>query len=94
MASGWQAGVVMGSGSSRWWAGRGDGGTPNLVVFEDWEGGYEVDMTMAMEGVSVEAPIDLPSSAAGGTDMVVTCSGDTLTTEPEGSPFIQRWNAS
>jgi hypothetical protein len=80
-----------GSGYGSWFW---DGGTPNLVVFEDWEGGYEVDMTMAMEGVSVEAPIDLPSSAAGGTDMVVTCAGDTLTTEPEGSPFIQRWHAS
>src|SRR5690554_4973425 len=80
-----------GSGYGSWFW---DGGTPNLVVFEGWEGGYEVDMTMAIEGVSVEAPIDLPSSAAGGTDMVVTCSGDTLTTEPEGSPFIQRWNAS
>ncbi|HEU4807931.1 MAG TPA: hypothetical protein VFT01_06675 [Homoserinimonas sp.] len=80
-----------GSGYGSWFW---DGGTPNLVVFEDWVGEYEIDMTMAMEGVAVESAIDLPSSAAGGTDMTVTCIGDTLTTGPEGSPFIQIWDAS
>lgn len=80
-----------GSGYGSWFW---DGGTPNLVVFEDWVGEYDIDMTMAVEGVSVESPIDLPTSAAGGTDMTVTCVGDTLTTNPEGSPFIQRWDAS
>jgi hypothetical protein len=80
-----------GSGYGSWlW----DAGTPNLVVFEDWVGEYEVDMTMAMEGVAVEAPIDIPTSAAGGTDMTVTCEGSVLTTNAEGSPFIQIWDAS
>jgi hypothetical protein len=79
-----------GSGYGSWFW---DGGTPDLVVFEDWVGEYEIDMTMALEGVAVESPIDLPTSAAGGTDMTVTCVGDTLTTAPENSPFTQLWDA-
>lgn len=79
-----------GSGYGSWFW---DAGTPNLVVFEDWVGDYEIDMTMAMEGVAVESPIDLPTSAAGGTDMTVTCQGRVLTTNAEGSPFIQIWDA-
>jgi hypothetical protein len=79
-----------GSGYGSWFW---DGDAPNLVVFEDWVGDYEIDMTMAMEGVAVDSPIDLPTSAAGGTDMTVTCEGGLLTTNTEGSPFIQIWNA-
>jgi len=79
-----------GSGYGSWFW---ESGSQNRVVFEDWVGDYEVDMTMAMEGVAVESPIDLPSSAAGGSDMMVTCEGSVLTTNPEGSPFIQIWDA-
>jgi|SRR5690554_371337 len=79
-----------GSGYGSWFW---DSGTPNRVVFEDWVGDYEVDMTMAMEGVAVESPIDLPTSAAGGTDMTVTCEGRVLTTNADGSPFIHIWDA-
>ena len=80
-----------GSGYGSWFW---DGGTPNLVVFEDWVGDYEIDMTMAVDGTSVESPIELPPSAAGGSDMIVTCDGGTLATVAEGSPFTQRWAAS
>ena len=80
-----------GSGYGSWFW---EGGAPNLVVFEDWVGDYEIDMTMAVDGTSVESPIDLPPSAAGGSDMTVTCRGDTLATVAEGSPFTQRWAAS
>jgi hypothetical protein len=80
-----------GSGYGSWFW---DAGGDNLVVFEDWVGEYDIQMTMTTDGVTIESPIELPPSAAGGSDMTVTCTGDTLTTNAEGSPFTQLWAAS
>ncbi|MHA6694355.1 hypothetical protein [Homoserinimonas sp. A520] len=77
-----------GSGYGSWFW---DGGVDNLVVFEDWVGEYDIQMTMTSAGVTIESPIELPTSAAGGSDMTVTCVGETLTTNAEGNPFTQFW---
>lgn len=71
-----------------------DGERPNVIVFEDWNDDFAVEMTMSVDGETVETPIELPPTAAGGSTMTATCAGNTLVTTPEGSPFIQYWDAT
>jgi hypothetical protein len=71
-----------------------DGSTPNLMVFEDWENNYSTDLTISIEGSTVEVPIELPDPVAGGSNMTTTCVGDTLATNAEGSPFTQFWTTT
>lgn len=80
----------VGSGTGEWYW---ESARPGVVAFEGWEADYDIVMTMTLNGTVVNAPIELPSSGPDGTAMAVTCEGDTLTTQSDGSPFIQRWTA-
>lgn len=71
-----------------------DGATPNLMAFEDWESTFTVDLTVSIEGTSVDIPLELPDPVAGGVNMTTTCVGDTLATNAEGSPFTQFWTTT
>jgi hypothetical protein len=67
-----------------------DGGTMTFSRFNDT--GYSVVNTVSMGGQSTTMPITSPSAAAAGNvPMEVTCSGNTLTTHPRGTPFTTRW---
>jgi hypothetical protein len=73
------------------WAWLGDTET---VTFSNWDNaGYSVQNTVLVNGVGSDAPIEVPSDTLGGTDMLTDCSGTTLSTQVEASPFTQHWNA-
>ena len=64
------------------------------VEFSNWETDVKLDMTIEIAGVVTTLPsTDLPLTDSSGVDMSVSCSGDRLETQPDGSPFIQRWSA-
>lgn len=65
----------------------------NVVGFSDWVSGYHVTTTVDINGTPSTTEIPLPSSDSAGTNMTVVCSGDSLTTKAEGSPFTQHWTA-
>ncbi|HEU4850185.1 MAG TPA: hypothetical protein VFS93_07225, partial [Terrimesophilobacter sp.] len=64
------------------------------VEFSNWETDVKLEMTIEIGGVVTTLPTtDLPLTDSSGSDMSVTCAGERLETRPEGSPFVQRWNA-
>jgi hypothetical protein len=62
------------------------------VVFSDWTDGIEIDNTVTIAGSAADVPIEMPSDSGAGVPMTVTCSGDTLTTKPDASPFTSTWS--
>jgi hypothetical protein len=73
----------------QWTSPTPDGGTMDFSRFNDE--GYAITNTVEIAGEAVTMPFDPPSAAAGNVPMVVTCTGDSLTTSPQGSPFTTRW---
>lgn len=68
-----------------------EGGTLEFDDFDD--SGYTVQSTFEGDGASLAAPsIELPRASASNVPTAVTCRGDTLTTQPQGTPFITSWN--
>jgi hypothetical protein len=65
------------------------GGTIRFSDFED--SGYDVKTTVDINGRTADSPIEPPSIAAADVPTVVTCEGDTLTTQPQGTPFTTTW---
>lgn len=68
-----------------------DGST---VTFDSWDNaGYTVQNSILIGGVAADMPLDIPSDTLGETDMTTVCSGNTLSTKVEVSPFTQHWIA-
>lgn len=65
------------------------GGTLTFSDFND--ASYQTQTTVDINGQSAEMPVAPPSVAAANVPTVVACDGDTLTTQPQGSPFTTRW---
>lgn len=65
----------------------------NVVGFSDWVSGYHVTTTVDINGTPSTSEFPLPLGDSEGTDMTILCSGNTLTTKAEGSPFTQHWTA-
>ena len=64
------------------------------VEFSNWETDVAIEMTIEVGGVVTTLPTTaLPQTDSSGSDMSVTCAGERLETRPEGSPYVQRWNA-
>lgn len=61
------------------------------VVFSNWTNGITIDNTVSINGTASDMPIEMPADTGGGVPMTVTCSGDTLTTQPDASPFTSTW---
>lgn len=61
------------------------------VVFESWNTGIDVENTISADGQTMDMPIEIPADMGTGVAMGVDCSGDTLTTTPEASPFTGVW---
>ncbi|QEO09663.1 hypothetical protein [Protaetiibacter larvae] len=76
------------------WDGSSDAvDTHGVMVFSDYNGSeYHVDNTVAINGQASSASIPIPSTAAGDVPLEVSCTADTLTTHPQGSPFTTRWH--
>lgn len=64
------------------------------IGFTNWESDVKLEMAIEVGGV-FQNPIatDLPITDMSGSSIAVACSGDRLETRPEGSPFVQRWEA-
>lgn len=77
-----QAGVSSGS----WTEADGE------VTFSDWNQGIVVSNTVTVGGTASEFPLELPQDTGAGVPMAVTCSGDSLETTPDASPFTGYWS--
>lgn len=77
-----QVGVSSGS-----WATDGD-----AIVYSDWTTGVEITTTITIGGTSAGSPTVVPGDSGEGMQVATTCDGDTLTTQPDGSPFTTTWS--
>ena len=63
------------------------------LTFSNFDGAsYVIHNTMTVNGQSSGADTGLPTAGASNVPMAITCSGDTLTTHPDGSPFTTTWH--
>jgi hypothetical protein len=66
----------------------------DTVVFADWDvADYAIQNSILVNGIGADAPITLPDDTLDGTDLTITCEGDSLSTKAAASPFTQHWNA-
>lgn len=70
-----------------------DGEAESAVVFEGWENDYTVTTDVSINGTAAPSSVAPPASGLDGQSMTVSCDGDTLETQAEGSPFVQVWHA-
>ncbi len=61
------------------------------MLYSDWENGITVTTTVTIGGQSTGDSTVLPGDAGEGVGMQTTCDGDTLTTQPDASPFTSTW---
>jgi hypothetical protein len=74
------------------WAWTGDLDT-NVMVFENFnDSEYVITNVVDINGTASDMTFPPPDMAAGNVPLTVTCSGDTMTTHPEGSPFTTTWH--
>lgn len=80
-----------GSPSGTWsWEGSGE----STVVFEGWTGGLTVTTDTSINGMAAPTSTTPLSAGLDGQAMTVSCDGDTLVTQSQGSPFTSRWHTS
>jgi hypothetical protein len=91
-------GIVMtmtqthsGSVGADWaWNGDVDG---SVMIFDNFNNAdYVITNVVDINGTVADAPFPPPDFSAGNVPLTVTCSGDVLTTHPEGSPFTTTWH--
>jgi hypothetical protein len=71
-----------------------ESGDSNVITFSNWDSSaYSVSNHIEVNGTASDAPISIPDASLGGTNMTVVCSGSTLSTKVEVSPFTQHWTA-
>lgn len=64
-----------------------------VMVFDNFnDSAYTVTTTIAINGQASDSSIPIPSTAAGNVPIEVSCTGDTLTTHPQASPFTTTWH--
>jgi hypothetical protein len=54
--------------------------------------GYQIENTVEIGGRTVDIPIDIPVTGMTDVPLTVSCSGDTMTTKAEQSPFTTTWH--
>ena len=75
------------------WAWEGE--EESVLTFTDWEDSYVVTTDRSINGTAAPTST-MPMGGLGGlsgVSMTVSCDGDSLTTQAEGSPFTQHWTA-
>ena len=70
-----------------------DGESDSTIVFDEWSDDYVVTTTTMIDGVTAPSSTNPMAGGLEGQSMTVSCSGDTLQTQAEGSPFVQVWHA-
>jgi hypothetical protein len=61
------------------------------LVFSEWENSITIITAITVGGVEAGEPTVIPGGIDNGVVMAVACDGDTLTTQPEESPYISTW---
>jgi len=70
-----------------------DGSADSTVVFNEWSDDYVVTTDTSINGTAAPTSTTPMGGGLSGQTMTVSCEGDTLTTQAEGSPFTQVWHA-
>jgi hypothetical protein len=74
------------------WAWNGDV-EGSVMVFDNFnDSEYTITNVVDINGTTSDSMIPPPELSAGNVPITVTCSGDVLTTHPEGSPFTTTWH--
>ena len=71
-----------------------DGSADSTIVFDEWIDDYVVTTETSINGTAAPTSTTPMSGGLSGQSMTVSCDGDTLTTQAEGSPFTQLWHAA
>ncbi|TAL45899.1 MAG: hypothetical protein EPN91_01235 [Salinibacterium sp.] len=67
-------------------------GNSHTVEFSNWDtGGYSIQNSVIINGVTSDAPITIPSDELGQAHMRIACTATRLTTHSTGSPFTDHW---
>jgi hypothetical protein len=67
--------------------------TGGTMIFENFDAtAYKILNTTEMNGQVSETVIPVSDAGYGDVPMVVTCTGDTMTTQAQGSPFTTTWH--
>lgn len=61
------------------------------LVFSEWENSITIINAVTINGVAAGEPTVIPGGIDNGVVMAVSCDGDTLTTQPQESPYISTW---
>ena len=70
-----------------------DGSAESTVVFDEWSDDYVVTTDTSINGIASPTSTMPMSGGLSGQSMTISCAGDTLETQAEGSPFTQTWHA-
>ena len=63
------------------------------MTFEAWDNtGFTIQTTTIVNGTPSETSTNIPTTDMTGLEMSVSCESDTLTTQADGSPYVQHWN--
>ncbi len=66
--------------------------TNGTMVFSNFQNtDYDVQTTVAINGTASDQTVPMPEQPAGDVPLAVTCSGDTMTTKADASPFTTTW---
>ena len=77
-----------GTATGEWgWAGASD----TVMQFSGWTTDVATTNTVEIGGMAADFPIAIPDNSPGSVPLTVTCSGDTLTTRADQSPFALSW---
>lgn len=69
-----------------------DGSTDSTIVFDEWSDDYVVTTDTLINGTAAPTSTTPMTGGLSGQTMTVSCDGDTLSTQAEGSPFTQVWH--
>jgi hypothetical protein len=66
----------------------------SVVVFDGWSGDYVVTTDTTINGVAAPTSTSPIGGGLDGQSMTIACDGSTMSTQAEGSPFVQLWRAN
>lgn len=67
--------------------------TNGRMVFSNFQNtDYDVQTVVSINGTASEQTIPMPEQPAGDIPLAVTCTGDTMTTKADASPFSTTWH--
>jgi hypothetical protein len=71
-----------------------DGESESTMLFDDWNGEVVITTDTSINGTAAPTSTTPLEGGFGGQSMTVSCDGDTLVTQSEGSPFTSTWHAN